>query len=139
MRNKSSVSYNMSKIKGKDTTIEKILRKSLYDQKIAYHKNVSSLPGHPDIVLVKYKICIFCDGDFFHGYDLNKIESQLKENKEFWYQKILKNQERDRKNEKKLVELGYIVLRYWEHEIRNDLDKVVNEILGCIASIDDIR
>lgn len=127
-KSKEEISYNMSRIKGKDTSIEKILRKELYSAHHRYRKIVSNLPGHPDILLSKYRICIFCDGDFFHGYDLNKIESNLKENKEYWYNKIKKNQERDRKEEAKLVEMGYVVLRFWEHEIKNDIRKVMNEI-----------
>ncbi len=127
-RSKDVVSYNMSRIKGKDTSIEKTLRKELYSAHYRYRKNVSELPGHPDILLSRYRICIFCDGDFFHGYDLAKIESNLKKNKEYWYNKILKNQERDRKEEKKLVEMGYVVLRFWEHEIRNDIKAVMNVI-----------
>lgn len=127
-KSKEEISYNMSRIKGKDTSIEKILRKELYLAHYRYRKNVSNLPGHPDILLSKYRICIFCDGDFFHGYDLNKIESNLKENKEYWYNKIKKNQERDRKEEIKLVEMGYVVLRFWEHEIKTDIKSVMNEI-----------
>lgn len=127
-RSKDVVSYNMSRIKGKDTSIEKALRKELYAANYRYRKNVSDLPGHPDILLSKYRICIFCDGDFFHGYDLGKIGSNLKENKEYWYNKILKNQERDRKEEKRLAEMGYVVLRFWEHEIKNDIRSVINEI-----------
>lgn len=127
-KSKEEISYNMSRIKGKDTSIEKILRKELYLAHYRYRKNVSDLPGHPDILLSKYRICIFCDGDFFHGYDLNKIESNLKENKEYWYNKIKKNQERDRKEEIKLVEMGYVVLRFWEHEIKTDIRSVMNEI-----------
>ncbi len=127
-KSKEEISYNMSRIKGKDTSIEKILRKELYLAHYRYRKNVSDLPGHPDILLSKYRICIFCDGDFFHGYDLNKIESNLKENKEYWYNKIKKNQERDRKEEIKLVEMGYVVLWFWEHEIKTDIKSVMNEI-----------
>lgn len=133
-KTKEAVSYNMSRIRGKDTSIEKMLRKQLYASNHRYRKNVSSLPGHPDILLSKYRICIFCDGDFFHGYDLNRIESQLKENKDYWYQKILKNQQRDRKAEVKLVSLGYVVLRFWEHEIKHQMKDVMNEIEAAINS-----
>ena len=76
----------------------------------------------------KDKIAIFCDGDFFHGYDLTKIESNLKKNKEFWSNKIETNRRRDNRVNEELVSLGYIVLRYWEHEIRGELEKVLNDI-----------
>lgn len=127
-RDKRLVSYNMSRIKGKNTSIEKILRHALTQAGYRYRVNDPSLPDHPDIVFKKAKIAIFCDGDFFHGYDFPKIDAQLKTNKEFWEKKILTNQERDRKEDQELVEMGYLVLHFWEHEIRNDLGKVVSTI-----------
>lgn len=135
-RDPKAVSKNMARIKGKDTSIEKALRRALYEMKITYRKNIS-LYGHPDIYLPKYRICIFCDGDFFHGYDLIKIEKQLSTNKEFWLNKIKKNQERDNKINKRLVSMGYIVLRFWEHEIRNDLRGVLEDILSEIVKVDN--
>lgn len=128
MKTKEEIHYNMSRIKGKDTSIEKILRHALFQEGYRYRKNVKSLPGTPDIVLCKYKIAIFCDGDFFHGYDLNKTESALKTNKDFWSKKIEANQKRDIDIDKKLVEMGYLVYRFWEHEIRQELKKVLSEI-----------
>ena len=127
----------MSRIRSKDTTIEKELRKELYNSHIGYFKNVSSLPGHPDIVLRKYKIAIFVDGDFFHGYDLNKIESNLKTNKDFWIEKIKKNQARDIKSNEKLISLGYTVLRFWGHEIRNDIKSVLKTINDTIYKLEE--
>ncbi|MCR4699227.1 MAG: very short patch repair endonuclease [Bacilli bacterium] len=124
----SNKKHNVSNIKGKDTSIELILRHALYKEGYRYRKNVKTLPGSPDIVLCKYKIAIFCDGDFFHGYDLTKTESLLKKNKDFWSNKIETNRKRDNKIDEELVSLGYIVLRYWEHEIKHDLDKVINDI-----------
>ena len=118
----------MARIRGKDTAIEVRLRKALYHEGYRYRKNDRTLPGHPDIVLSKYRICIFCDGDFFHGYDLSNIEGQLKTNKAFWTKKIETNRKRDRKVDEELVLMGYLVLRFWEHEIENDLKKVLSEI-----------
>ncbi len=131
-KTKSQIHYNMSRIRGKDTSIETKLRKELFHNGIRYRKNVSGLSGHPDIVISKYRIIIFCDGDFFHGYDLGKIESQLKTNTAFWMEKIERNQERDRKNDLKLVNQGYVVLHFWEHEIKEDIQAVLDEIYACI-------
>lgn len=131
-KTKSQIHYNMSRIRGKDTSIETKLRKELFHNGIRYRKNDSTLPGHPDIVILKYRIAVFCDGDFFHGYDLSKIESQLKTNASFWKDKIDKNRERDRKNDLKLVEQGYVVLHFWEHEIREDIPAVLDEIFASI-------
>lgn len=122
----------MSRIRGKDTSIEKILRHALYQEGYRYHKNDKSLPGRPDIVLTKYKIAIFCDGDFFHGYDLSKTESQLKTNSLYWDEKIKKNRKRDQQVDQELVDQGYTVLRFWEHEIRNNLKDVLNTIDACV-------
>jgi DNA mismatch endonuclease, patch repair protein len=119
---------NMSRIRGKDTSIELILRHALYQDGIRYRKNVKTLPGCPDIVLSKYKIAIFCDGDFFHGYDFSKIQNNLKSNKEFWINKIDTNRKRDLKTDEALVGMGYLVLRFWEHEIHNQLNQVLEEI-----------
>lgn len=128
MKDREEVHYNMSRIRGKDTSIEIILRKALKKEGYTYRKNVKKLPGCPDIVLCKYHIAIFCDGDFFHGYDFRKIESQLKTNKEFWLEKIRRNQKRDNLCDMKLVGMGYLVLRFWEHEIRQNLNEVLQEI-----------
>ena len=127
-RDKKIVSYNMSKIKGKDTSIELILRHALYQAGYRYRVNGKDLSGHPDIVFKREKIAIFCDGDFFHGYDFNKIDKELKTNKEYWEKKILTNQKRDRKEDQELVEKGYLVLHFWEHEIRENLGMVVSTI-----------
>ncbi len=128
MKTESQIHHNMSRIRGKDTKIELILRHALYHEGIRYRKNMKALPGCPDIVLTKYRIAIFCDGDFFHGYDLCQIQCNLKRNKDFWIDKIKKNQERDCRTDEELVQLGYHVLRFWEHEIRNDLSKVMDTI-----------
>jgi len=127
-RSKEAVHYNRSRIKGKDTSIEKRLRIALYHEGFRYRKNVSSLPGHPDIVLTKEKIAIFCDGDFFHGYDVTSTLDKIKTNHDFWKEKIRKNRVRDEEENEKLVALGYLVLRFWEHEIDNHLEEVLNEI-----------
>ncbi|MCI7788380.1 MAG: very short patch repair endonuclease [Mollicutes bacterium] len=127
-KTKEEVHYNRSRIKGKNTKIELILRKALYKEGYRYRKNRPGLPGHPDIVLCKYKIAIFCDGDFFHGYDVSKTLPSLKTNPGYWENKILKNRERDEKQNEELVSLGYVVLRFWEHEIIRNLPSVLDEI-----------
>ena len=83
-------SWNMSRIHAKDTSIEMKVRKYLFSQGFRYRKNVSSLPGKPDIVLTKYKIAIFCDGEFFHGKDWEVLKPRLEKsnNSEFWINKI---------------------------------------------------
>ena len=88
---------NMKNIRGTDTKIEIILRKALWAKGYRYRKNYSKLPGKPDIVLTKYKIAIFCDGEFFHGKDWEVLKPRLEKsnNSEFWISKISRNRERD--------------------------------------------
>ena len=87
---------NMKNIHGKDTKIEVILRKALWNKGYRYRKNYKILPGSPDIVLTKYKIAIFCDGEFFHGKDWDTLKQRLEKsnNSEYWISKISRNKER---------------------------------------------
>ena len=125
---------NMKNIHGKDTKIEIILRKALWAKGYRYRKNYKKLPGNPDIVLTKYKIAIFCDGEFFHGKDWEKLELKLKNsnNSEFWIKKISRNMERDDEINKKLNYEGWTVIRFWGDDIKKHTDvcvKVVEEAI----------
>lgn len=119
---------NLQANKSKNTSIECIFRKALWKQGIRYRKNRKVINCHPDIVITKYKIAIFCDGDFWHGYNFN-IEN-FKKNTKFWYNKIKNNQERDLKNTIELRDAGWIVLRFWEHDIRCNLNGCVEVVLA---------
>ena len=121
---------NMQNIRSKNTEIELILRKALWKQGYRYRKNFNALPGRPDIVLTKYKIVIFCDGEFFHGKDWDILEARLKEsnNSEYWIKKISRNKERDDEINKKLSFLGWKVLRFWGKDIKNNIDECIQVI-----------
>ncbi len=121
---------NMSNIKGKDTAIEIKLRKALWNKGYRYRKNYKELPGSPDIVLMKYKIVIFCDGEFFHGKDWERLRERLKNsnNSQFWISKIARNIDRDDEINKKLTAMGWTVLRFWGEDIKKHLDECVNVI-----------
>lgn len=123
---------NMKHIKAKDTAIEVILRKALWERGYRYRKNYKGLPGHPDIVLTKYKIVIFCDGEFFHGKDWEKLKVRLKKsnNSEYWIAKIVRNMERDEEVNIQLRTLGWSVLRFWGKDIKKDVN-------GCITTIEE--
>ena len=99
---------NMQHIRGKDTTIEVILRKALWARGYRYRKNYKGIPGSPDIVLTKYKIAIFCDGEFFHRKDWEILKPRLEKsnNNEFWINKISRNRQRDDEVNKKLLFMG---------------------------------
>jgi len=121
---------NMSNIKSKDTSIELKLRKALWEKGYRYRKNYNKLPGKPDIVLTKYRIAIFCDSEFFHGKDWEKLKLQLEKgkNSEFWINKISKNIERDEKIEKELNFMGWTVLRFWGKDINKNVDECVKVV-----------
>ena len=109
-----------------------ILRKELWSRGYRYRKNVSNLPGKPDIVLTKYKIAIFCDSEFFHGKDWKILKEQLLsgKNSEFWIKKISRNIERDEEINKQLQFMGWTVLRFWGKDIKKNLD-------SCVKTIED--
>lgn len=121
---------NMVAIKSKDTKIEVDLRKALWHRGIRYRKNMRLYNCHPDIVITKYKIAVFCDGDFWHGNALEKYD--VKTNTEFWHEKIKRNVERDLENTIELRDNGWIVLRFWESEILNKLEDCVSEVVDSI-------
>lgn len=121
-------SFIMSQIRGKDTSIEVSLRKELFSRGIRYRKNSSSVYGHPDISIKKYKIAIFCDGDFWHGYNWEETKQNIKSNREFWIKKIEHNIDKDIEVNHVLAHMGYTVIRVWEHEIKKDLDGVASMI-----------
>ena len=125
---------NMQNIRAKDTEIEVILRRALWKKGYRYRKNYKELPGRPDIVLTKYKIAIFCDGEFFHGKDWNMLKAKLEKsnNSKFWIDKISRNIERDEEINKKLIYGGWTVIRFWGKEIKNHTDECVKVVEEAI-------
>lgn len=128
---------NMQHIRSKDTKIELLLRKKLWEKGYRYRKNYDKLPGKPDIVLTKYKIAIFCDGEFFHGKDWEVLKPRLEHsnNSEFWIKKISRNIERDDEVNKHLLYLGWTVIRFWGDEIKKKPDECIKVIEEVIMDI----
>ena len=107
---------NMAAIRGKDTKPEMIVRKGLWSRGFRYRLNSPRLPGHPDLVLRKYRTCIFVNGCFWHGHEgCCRIPNT---NREFWEAKIKRNQERDIETQKRLAEMGWHCITIWECELR---------------------
>ncbi len=123
----------MSKIKGKDTKPEILFRKELWKLGFRYRKHGKKFPGNPDIIMQKYKLIIFVDGEFWHGYNWIEKKKKIKTNRDFWIPKIERNMQRDLENNLKLESLGFKVFRFWEHEIKKDLDSCINLIIKYIS------
>ena len=121
---------NMQHIRSKDTCIEVILRKAVWKRGYRYRKNCRDIPGKPDIAIIKYKIAIFCDGEFFHGKDWEVLKPRLEKssNAEYWVDKISRNRERDDLVNKKLLADGWTVIRFWGKDIKNNTEKCVRVV-----------
>jgi DNA mismatch endonuclease, patch repair protein len=114
-------------IKSKNTAIEMILRLKLYSLGYRYRIHSAGIHGKPDIVFSGKKIAVFCDSAFWHGKKYLEGE-KFKTNSEFWERKISQNIERDAKVNSLLTQNGWQVLRFWDHEIKKDLDRCIEQI-----------
>lgn len=129
---KEERSRNMSHIRSQNTKPEETVRKYLFSKGFRYRKNVRSLPGCPDIVLPKYKTVVFVNGCFWHKHNCSRFVWPSS-NKEYWEPKILRNVERDKKNQVQLAELGWHVIVIWECQLKkkgleSTMDAVISEI-----------
>jgi DNA mismatch endonuclease Vsr len=123
---------NMQAIRAAGTKAEVLLSKALWSKGYRYRKNDKTLPGKPDIVFKRYKIAIFCDGEFWHGKDWGIKKPKLDQNKEYWVKKIERNMERDKEVKYALENDGWTVIRFWDKEIRKNLNnclKVIEELI----------
>ena len=125
----------MSKIKGKNTSPELLLRKALWKQNIRYRVHNKNLPGNPDIANKRYKLAIFVDGEFWHGFEWEKKREKINANRGFWIPKIKRNMQRDIENNKKLQNLGYKVFRFWEKNVKKDVASCTKEIETYLSSL----
>lgn len=122
----------MRAIKGRNTKPEIALRKALWNFGLRYRINVTSLPGKPDIVIGKHKIIIFIDGEFWHGYKWVEKKERIKANRSYWIPKIERNMERDIKNNALLNGLGWKVIRFWEHEVKRNIEECLRKVAALI-------
>ena len=125
---------NMSRIRGKDTSIEIKLRKMLWEKGYRYRKNYKYLPGRPDIALTKYKIAIFCDSEFFHGKDWDALKPRLEKGKnpDYWIAKIQRNMDRDREKDQALSYAGWTVIHFWGKDILKNPEECIRVIEEAI-------
>lgn len=124
----------MSRIKGKNTKPEEAVRKFLFSQGFRYRKNDKRLPGHPDIVLPKYKTVLFVNGCFWHGHEGCKNFVWPKSNETFWRNKIISNIDRDKKKITELCAAGWKVIVIWECELKRDRNDTFANLVTQIIS-----
>ena len=118
----------------KNTKPEMLFRKALWAKGVRYRLGSKQLPGRPDVSIKKHKLAIFIDGEFWHGYNWDKKKSSIKSNKGFWVPKIERNIQRDKEVNEQLYDLGYTVFRFWEKEVKTDLNRCINDVLVFIDS-----
>ena len=130
------ISKRMSHVKTKKNSAEVMLAKSLWHKGYRYRLNYKELPGSPDIALTKYRIAIFIDGEFWHGKDFEQRKTKLKNNKDYWIEKIQENIDRDLKNDKLLRQMEWYPIHFWSNDVIKYCNQCVDEVI-CL--IDDIN
>lgn len=122
----------MRQVKNKDSKIELLLRKELWSRGLRYRKNVKKVFGNPDIAFIGKKIAVFCDSEFWHGYDWKNRKADIKSNQDFWITKIERNMQRDIEVKEILQKDGWIVLRFWGKEIQKQTEKCADIIQKAV-------
>ena len=123
---------NMQAIHNKDTAIEIALRKELWSRGMRYRKNVKSVFGHPDIAFIGKKIAVFCDSEFWHGYDWDNSRNSIKTRREFWIPKIERTIQRDKEVTEQLESDGWIVIRFWGKDIKKHPEECADIVQRCL-------
>lgn len=121
----------MSNVKLKGGKAEALLAKALWHRGYRYRKNDKRLPGSPDVAILRYRIAIFVDGEFWHGKDWEVRKARLKRNREYWIEKIEENMARDIRNDQLLTQAGWTPIHFWEKE-------VISNLSACIAEIEEV-
>ena len=123
---------NMQAVKNKDSAIEVMLRKELWNRGLRYQKNSNKVYGHPDIVFLGKKIAVFCDSEFWHGYDWENRKKEIKSHQDFWIKKIERNIQRDNDVNSRLQESGWTVLRFWGKQIKSNTAECADIIEAAV-------
>lgn len=125
---------NMQAIRSKETKMEVRLAKEVWKKGLRYRKNNPKVFGKPDLTFRKLKVAVFVDSEYFHGKDWETQKFRIKSNRDFWWPKIEQNIARDRAVEKRLLDEGWMVLRFWSLEVKNNLDSCVSKIEAAITA-----
>ncbi|MFA5075554.1 MAG: very short patch repair endonuclease [Candidatus Babeliales bacterium] len=125
----------MAAIRSKNTGIELLLRKRLFSLGYRYRIHYNVVLGSPDIAFPAKKIAIFCDSNFWHGYKFDILKRKLNRNKRFWVNKISRNKKRDRAVTQGLREEGWLVFRFWEDQIKNNIEECIKKFKGAYSAL----
>jgi DNA mismatch endonuclease (patch repair protein) len=128
---KEQRSYCMSQVKGKDTSLERLTRSALHHRGYRFRKHMASLPGKPDIVFPKQRVAVFVDGDFWHGW---RFPSWRRKLSPWWQKKIEATRKRDQRNIRQLRSKGWLVIRIWEHQLKNNFRNAIDSIAAEVDS-----
>ncbi len=126
----------MSKVRLKNGKAETILAKMIWHKGYRYRRNYKKLPGSPDISILRFRIAVFVDGEFWHGENWEERKAKLKHNREYWIEKIEENIARDKRVDAQLKELGWIPIHFWEKQVLKNTDECLNAILELINTVD---
>lgn len=119
---------NMQAVKNKGSEIERILQEALSSKSYIYTSNDTTVFGKPDIVFHEEKVAVFCDSEYWHGWNWEEKKHEIKSNQEFWIPKIERNMERDREVNEHLKKEGWVVIRFWGKEIKKNTVECVEKI-----------
>lgn len=128
------ITKNMKAVKCKDSEIERLLRKELWQRGLRYRKNVKSIAGKPDIAFIGSRVAVFCDSEFWHGFDWENKKHEIKTHQEFWIPKIERTMQRDKEVTSELTNAGWIVLRFWGNQIKSNCCGCANEVEEAVRA-----
>ncbi|WP_115716381.1 very short patch repair endonuclease [Amedibacterium intestinale] len=131
------VSKRMKALSHKKSNVESVLAKALWHKGYRYRLNYKKLPGTPDIALTKYRIAVFVDGEFWHGKDFEKTKDKLKNNKDYWIEKIEENIQRDIRNDNLLRQMDWTPIHFWSNDVLKYLEYCIEEVETTIELIEE--
>ena len=138
LKTSPEISKRMSHVKTKRNSAEVMIAKSLWHKGYRYRLNYKALPGSPDIALTKYRIAIFIDGEFWHGKDFEQRKTKLKNNKDYWIEKIQENIDRDLRNDKLLKQMDWYPIHFWSNDAIKYCNQCIDEIIYTIEDRIDV-
>lgn len=134
LKTSPEISKRMSHVKTKRNSAEVMIAKSLWHRGYRYRLNYKALLGSPDIALTKYRIAIFIDGEFWHGKDFEQRKTKLKNNKDYWIEKIKENIDRDLRNDKLLRQMDWYPIHFWSNDVIKYCNQCIDEIIYTIEN-----